>query len=128
MSPSPSRLASLAVLGLAVALGAWAVGPPPPDRGPNGQDAPPDPFPLRRVLLPADRLPAELKRVKDGALTRMPRVELEALVRQAGRAVAAGRSAPRLVEARYSARLTDSGSLSGTARWKVHHGGAGPAL
>src|SRR5262245_56834448 len=128
MSLTPSRLAPLALLGLAVSLAAWAVGPPVPAERPAPDEAVADPVPLRRVLLTPDRLPAALNRVKDGVLTRLPRDEFESLVRRAGLAAAAGRSGPRLVEARYRARLTDAGALAGTAGWKLHNPGGGPAL
>jgi hypothetical protein len=96
-----------------------------------------DPVPLRRVVLPAGRLPDALRGADAGALLSMPRQEFEALVRRAARQKG-GKNVPRLVRALYRARLltdapaaTPSGlgeGLAGTAEWKVSHPGAGPAL
>ena len=86
----------------------------------------PDPVPLRRLLITPDRLPEEMKRLRQAALVRLPRAEFEDLVRRAARGVAA-RNPPRLVEARYRAALTDL-ALAGTAQWKVVHAGPGPGL
>src|SRR5437764_678994 len=82
----------------------------------------PDPVPIRRVLLPADRLAAELKRGGQGIYKRMDRVDFERLVQKAARAGRASQE-PRLAEARYRANLVEgtgrSPGLSGTAQWKV---------
>src|SRR5262249_21756248 len=64
-----------------------------------------DPLRIQRILLPADRVPAELKRVKQGTLVQMPRVEFEALVRRAAQQLDALQNPPRLVEAHYQATL-----------------------
>ncbi len=85
-----------------------------------------DPFPLRRVLLPAEKLPAELKRLDEGVLAHMPRSEFEDLVRQAARG-RGRKQPPRLLEARYRATLGDS-APTGSAQWKVLHSGEGSAL
>ena len=87
-----------------------------------------DPLPLRRILLPAEKAPGELKRMRDGVLVRMSRREFENLVRQAGTRKGE-KHAPRLVEAHYRASLLgDAPALSGSAEWKVLHEGKGPAL
>jgi hypothetical protein len=85
-----------------------------------------DPLPIRRILLPPDKLPGELKRLRQGALVRLPRPAFETLVREARAGPA--RSAPRLIEARYRASLGNGQALVGTAQWKVLHPGTGPAL
>jgi hypothetical protein len=85
-----------------------------------------DPLPLRRVLLPAEKLPAELKRLREGVLMRMRRSEFEELLRQAAKAQKQ-KEAPRLVEARYRAALSET-ALVGTAQWKVLHQREGAAL
>jgi hypothetical protein len=82
-------------------------------------DSVPDPVPVRRVLLPAERLPAEMKRVGQGVLVQLSRAEFEAKVRRAGRAAAALRDPPRLIEAHYRASLVDTALVGGTAQWKV---------
>jgi hypothetical protein len=86
-----------------------------------------NPFPLRRLLLPAEKVPAQLKRLREGVLVQMPRKEFEALVRQAAKGKS-GKQSPHLIEARYRARLGDSQALTGTAQWKVLHPGSSPAL
>lgn len=78
-----------------------------------------DPTPIRRELVPADRVPMR------GPLVRLSRDEFEAKV-------AAARPAPRpdpprLLSVNASARF-DNGSLSGTARWTIRHGGTAPGL
>jgi hypothetical protein len=110
----------LAVLAVAVSGLSVAVGEP------AGSG---DPLPLRRVLLTSERLPAELKRVRDGVLVQLGRAEFEERLRQAARAV--GRVAPRLAEARYRAALRDVGgnpALIGTGQWTVAYAGSGPGL
>jgi hypothetical protein len=77
-----------------------------------------DPLPIRRVLIPPERVPAELERLRPGTLVRMPREDFEARVRQAAQAADAAREPPRLVEARYTASLADL-ALIGTGQWKV---------
>src|SRR5690606_3395640 len=81
-------------------------------------------FPILRVLLPPDRLVEELRRAGEGALVRLPRAAFEEKVRRAARVAAAERNAPRLVEARYRARL-EGDNLLGSAEWKLIHPGAG---
>jgi hypothetical protein len=86
-----------------------------------------DPFPLRRILLPAAKLPAELRRQGEGALVRLPRPEFEKLVQEAAKAKKSSQP-PRLVEARYRAALGEAPALVGTAQWKVLNPGTGAAL
>lgn len=92
-------------------------------------ETPAEPVPLRRVLLPADRLATELQRAREGVLTRLPRDEFEKLVRQARGG--ADHLPPRLIEARYRASLVEDAeqaSLSGSAEWKLLHRGPAPGL
>jgi hypothetical protein len=86
-----------------------------------------DPVPIRRVLLPPDRLAAELERAKRGVLVQLSRDDFEAKVRKAAQAGAPLKNPPRLVEARYRATLTEA-ALAGTAEWKLTNPSAGPAL
>src|SRR5438067_4918484 len=85
-----------------------------------------DPLPLRRVVLPPERVAAELERAGRGALVPLPRDRFEELVRRAAAGVAR-QPPPRLVEARYRATLADQ-ALVGGADWKVHHLGPAPGL
>jgi hypothetical protein len=87
----------------------------------------PDPVPLRRLLLPPERVPEEMKRLGQGTLKQLPRDEFEDLVRQAARAAEAARKGPRLVEAHYRARLVNN-DLAGTAAWQIVSPAAGPAV
>src|SRR5262249_29955321 len=91
-------------------------------------DEPADPTPLRRVVLPADKVADALKQARDGVFVQMPRKDFEALVRRAALAGKDGLQPPRLVEARYRAVLTDSPSLSGSAQWKLVNPSGKPAL
>jgi hypothetical protein len=85
---------------------------------PAADPTPADPLPLQRLLISPERLPFELQRVRQGALIQMTRDEFEARVAEAARAREAVRNPPRLVEARYHARLIDT-ALIGTAEWTV---------
>jgi hypothetical protein len=87
----------------------------------------PDPIPLLRVYLPPERLPEEMKRLGQGQLRQLPRDEFEGLVRRAARAGETAKKVPRLVEARYRARVA-GGDLVGTGAWKVLNPAAGPAV
>jgi hypothetical protein len=118
-APRPCRLlfALPVVVGVVLAGGLAAAFP---------GDELPDPVPIRRILLPADQLPRELERVKQGVLRLMPRAEFEEKVRLAARA-AAGKGPPRLTEARYRATLTDGG-LVGSGSWEIVHSGSGVGL
>ena len=103
------------------------VGPPVP-----GRISFEDPFPIRRVLLPSNRLAAELERAKQGILVRLTRTDFENRVRKAALGLRERSDPPLLVEARYRAKLLrdglDDNALSGTAEWKIFHGGTGLAL
>jgi hypothetical protein len=102
-------------------------------------EPPPDPVPLRRIELTPAQVLAEMKRTGQGRLLQLPRAEFEDLLRRAA-AAAESRKPPRLLETRYSARLTNAGSLpagngaveahlEGSARWKLlNSGGPGAAL
>lgn len=79
---------------------------------------PSDPFPLRRVFTPPDRVPDLIARSLRGALIRMPRDEFESKVRAAA---TAAEIHPRVVEARYRAKY-DGRGLNGTAVWRVVRG------
>ncbi len=80
-----------------------------------------DPFPLRRVLATADRLPALLKTLPPGPVVKLDREEFEGQARAAAaRPVAPPAS---LVEARYTATHSADG-LRGTLAWKFAAGNA----
>jgi hypothetical protein len=95
----------------------------------NSQDQapPPDPVPIQRVLLPAERLTAELDKAKRGVLMQLSRKDFEDRVRQAVLAGEALKNPPRLVEARYMARLVDT-ALEGSAEWKIINPGSAPGI
>lgn len=88
----------------------------------EGSDDEVEPFPIRRVLLPAERVAAAMERARLGVLKQMPLEEFEDLVRRAARNSAALKTEPRIVEAKYRARLEGS-DLVGTAAWKVSNPG-----
>src|SRR5262249_48848391 len=81
-----------------------------------------DPFPIRRVLLPPERVAAEMERARLGVLKQLPLEEFEELLRRAARISAALKTEPRIVEARSRAQLEGS-DLVGTAEWKVSNPG-----
>ena len=85
----------------------------------------PDPVPIQRIQVPAERAIAEMDRVRRNLLTEMPRAQFEQLVQQAARAEAAGKSPPRMADAAYHATYSEAG-LAGTAHWKVTHDADGP--
>jgi hypothetical protein len=109
------------------ARGAEFVGPPSP-----ADEALGDPLPIRRVLLPKEHLAAEVERVRQGAQIRLSRGEFEDRVRRAARGAIRPADAPRLVEARWRARLLrdsfDENGLVGSAELKIVHAGTGPGL
>src|SRR5579871_2877973 len=109
---------SILLLGAFLPLASGGAGP---------DTAPAEPLPLRRVLIPADRVPAELERVRQGVLVKLPRAEFEARVRRAAQAQENRRNPPRLIEARYRATLVDN-ALVGTGQWKVHQRSAAGVL
>lgn len=86
--------------------------------------APPnaDPIPIRRILLPPDRLAKEMERVGLNKLIQIPRSDFEDLVQQASQAAESAGRPPRLLESRYRAAWTDGG-LVGSAEWTIHHEG-----
>src|SRR5262249_22734469 len=106
---------------LLVSLSPCLLVPPSPCRAQT------DPLPLRRVLVPPERVPQEMERVRQGVLVQLSQEEFEARLARAGRAVDAGRNPPRLVEARYRAALRE-GSLAGTGQWAVQHTAALPGV
>ena len=73
---------------------------------------------IQRIEVPAEQVAAEMKRVAQGALVRLPRKEFEELVERATRAAAAQGDTPRLIQARYVASLQGDG-LAGTAEWRL---------
>jgi hypothetical protein len=82
---------------------------------------------IRRVLLPAERVAAEMERARVGVLKQVPLEEFEDLVRRASRATADLQKQPLVVEAKYRARL-EGADLVGTAAWKVHNPGPATRL
>jgi hypothetical protein len=107
---------------LAAALLALLPGPAPAD--PPGKA---DPLPLRRILIPAARVPAELERMRQGVLVKMPREEFEALVQRAARAGQRAANPPRLTRAAYTARL-EKNALVGSGDWTIHNPGDRPGV
>jgi len=97
------------------------------DEGTSPEPPVADPLPIRRVLLPADRLAAELERARRGVLVQLSRDDFEAKVRKAAQAGDPLKNPPRLVEARYRATLTET-ALTGTAEWKLTNPSGEPAL
>lgn len=93
----------------------------------RGADEPADPVPIRRILLPSERVPAELGRVRQGAFVQLSPEEFAEKLRQARRAAAALSNPPRLLVARYSASLLPD-ALAGTAQWTARNWGGTPAL
>jgi len=81
---------------------------------------------FRRLFLPPERLPEELKRVQEGVLVRLPVAEFDALVKRAVQA-RTRKPPPQLLEARYHAMLKED-SLVGEGQWKLVHAGPGPGL
>jgi hypothetical protein len=80
----------------------------------------------QRQFLTPERLPEELKRVRDGVLVRVPLAEFDERVELAKKATGR-RMAPRLVEARYRATLKEE-ALVGEGQWKLIHTGPSPGL
>jgi hypothetical protein len=99
----------------------------PPGFFPAPQNLP-DPIPLRRVLIPQERVATELKRAGSGVLVKLSRRDFEAQVQRAAQAAERSNHPPRLVEARYHARLLDEGALAGTGQWKILSPSAEPGL
>jgi hypothetical protein len=118
------RLWTLMVLLVAVVL-ACAL---PVALGEAPEAAPPDPVPIRRVLLTPERIPAEMEHVRQGALVQMPLADFDDLLRRAGRVAAGLKNPPRLIEAHYGRAELRDNSLVGKGKWKVLHTGPGPGL
>jgi hypothetical protein len=77
-----------------------------------------DPLPLRRVLLAPERVPQELELVRQGTLIQLTRADFEERIRQARQASEAIKTPPRLLAARYRARLEEN-ALVGCSYWQV---------
>lgn len=121
-TPLPSRSTGL-LLALACAAGVALGAPPRPPaeavvRGALDIVPADDPFPIRRVRGADARLPDLLKELEPGPVVRLPRVEFEARVRAAGRAVGRAKHGARVTDATYTAEL-DGGDLTGTAELGV---------
>ena len=78
-----------------------------------------DPLPIKRVLIPASRVPAELEKVRQGVLISMPRPDFEDKIQKAARAAQARKNPPRLVKAEYRAVLDGSSLTNGRGEWTV---------
>ena len=77
-----------------------------------------DPFPVRRVRVSESQLPDLVKQLEIGPLVRMTRTEFEARMRAAGRAATDAKIAPRITDARYTAKLVGA-DLVGTAELDI---------
>ena len=91
----------------------------------SDDEAPPDPFPIRRIRAAEAHLPELLKQLEPGPLIHLPRAEFENRVRSAGRAAAEARVLPRITEMRSQAQLT-GGDLTGTAEFDLVNPTAAP--
>jgi len=85
----------------------------------------PDPLPIRRTLLPAERADTVLATAGRDLFLRLPRSEFEAQVQQAARRQAADRTPPQIVEATYQARWSP-GCLIGRGQWRIKNPGSLP--
>jgi hypothetical protein len=112
---TPARTAHPLAAHAAVA-GGGALLPPAPD------DRPPDPFPVRRVLLPAGKLDPIVSAAARGAFRTLPKDEFESRVSAAARAQLAARTPPVLVRAVYRGGYAP-GRITGTADWTVANPG-----
>lgn len=83
----------------------------------------PDPFPIRRVLLPQDGSGNPLVETEE-AFARMSVTAFESLVQRAARRAWQMPAEPQLVSATYQAHLHE-GNLRGSAEWHVVQPGAG---
>src|SRR5262249_20436074 len=83
-------------------------------------DAPtlPDPIPVRRLLIPAGFLPSNWAPAQEGPLRELSRKEFETQMQTAARAQRDAQEPPRLLKARYWARL-EGNALTGSADWTV---------
>jgi hypothetical protein len=89
---------------------------------PAAADPSPDPFPLRRVFLPADRVAA----VTAGPLRKLTKADFESAVRAASTAQATARTPPTLAAATYRG-VYSAGRVRGTATWAVANPAGRPA-
>jgi hypothetical protein len=87
----------------------------------------PDPLPLRRVHVSAERALQELDKAQKGVLVLLPRADFEAKVQQAALAKEQAATPPRLLKTWYRAALAET-ALVGDAEWQVLHTGPGPGL
>lgn len=86
-----------------------------------------DPLPIRRVLVPLERVSAELERAGAKKLVHLSQEEFEARLRAARIAQSATLERPRLVEARFQASLVGT-ALVGTADWRLSYSGILPGI
>lgn len=86
---------------------------------------PADQLVVKYLAVAPGELGREMERLRAGALVKLPRDDFDALLRRAR----AGPSAalPQLADARYRATLTGA-TLTGSAQWRLTHGGRGPAI
>ncbi|MBI3409741.1 MAG: hypothetical protein HY040_15480 [Planctomycetes bacterium] len=82
---------------------------------------------MRRIVIPAARLQAEVERARPGVLVQLARPEFEAMVQRAAGAREALKNPPRLVKASYSADL-ERHAIVGGGQWTVLHAGPGPGV
>jgi hypothetical protein len=95
---------------------------------PAQEHAAADPLPLRRVVIPLERVAAELQRARPGVLVQLPRADFEARVLAATAGLEAARTVPRLVKAFYAAELVGTTLAAGSGQWTVQHGGSAPGI
>jgi hypothetical protein len=88
----------------------------------------PDPVPLRRLAIPPELLPEELKRGGAGVVVKLPRKDFEDRVQRAAQAMESRRHPPRLLKTHYRARLFPEGALTGSGLWTIAHSSSGPGV
>jgi hypothetical protein len=86
-----------------------------------------DPVPIRRVLIPLERVYAEIERAGVKKLVHLSQQEFNARLRAARLAQTAQLEPPRLVETHYRASLIDS-VLVGSADWNLSQSGTSPGV
>ncbi len=86
-----------------------------------------DPIPIRRVLVPLERVSAELERAGAKKLIHLTQEEFDARLRAARLALDGKRERPRLASTRYRATLTES-ALVGQADFSLTNPSLFPAL
>jgi len=84
-----------------------------------------EPFPIRRLRATEEQLAELGAEFEAGPLVRLPRVEFEARVRAAGRAVAESRNLPRISDIRLKASLVND-DLQGSGEFDIVNPAAGP--